>query len=302
MFEKQIITFKTINSVDIRADVFTPPGHSPSKQYSAVLYVHGGGMVIGDRSMMPDLELSALVSQNWVVISSDYRLVPESTFPEGLEDVLDAYHWMQTEGKERYGINENEIAILGSSAGARLALISGYMTKIPPCCLISLYGQTDFALNDQSWICLRSQTVSKDVAFSAVHKHGIRTGTAPDSPLTALFGSYLAWAVQNNELLKAYFPDEHDSKKVLDKFSPCLNVHSSYPPTLVIHGRDDTLTPVIHAEIMYQALIKQQIPAKLVIVEGADHAFDLSWEHTEPKRLEDFTSKTLIPFLKTYLS
>ncbi|KAG2172808.1 hypothetical protein INT43_000155 [Umbelopsis isabellina] len=268
MLEKQIITFKTVDNVDILADVFTPPGHSPSKQYSAVLYLHGGGMVLGDRSMMPELEISALVSQNWVVVSSDYRLVPESTFSQGFEDVLGAFHWMQTEGKQQYGINENEIAIMGSSAGARLALIAGYMTKTPPCCLISLYGQTDFALNDQSWMCLRSQKVSKDVAFSAVHKYGIRTGTAPDSPLTASFGAYLAWAVQNNELLKAYFGDEHGCKKVLDEYSPCLNVHSSYPPTLVVHGRDDTLTPVIHAEIMFKALIKQQISAKFVMVEG----------------------------------
>lgn len=268
MLEKQTITFKTIDNVDILADVFTPPGHSPSKQYSAVLYAHGGGMVIGDRSMMPEFEISAMISQDWVVVSCDYRLVPESTFPQGLEDVLDAFRWMQTEGKQRYGINDNEIAIIGSSAGARLALIAGYKTRIPPCCIISLYGQTDFALNDQSWMCLRSQKVSKDVAFSAVHKYGIRTGIAPESPLTASFGAYLAWAVQNNELLKAYFRDEFDCKKVLDEYSPCLNVHSSFPPTLVVHGRDDTLTPVIHAEIIYQALVKQQIPATLVIVEG----------------------------------
>jgi acetyl esterase/lipase len=268
MVEKQTVVFKTINDVDILADVFLPPGHLRSKQCSAVLYLHGGGMVMGDRNMVPEMEIAAFVSQGWVVVSSDYRLVPESTFPQGVEDALDAYLWMQTEGKKRYGIKENQIAIMGSSAGARLALVAGYMTKTPPCCLISLYGQTDFALNNQSWMSLRSKKVSKDEAFSAVHKHGIRTGTDPFTPLSASIGSYLAWAVQNDELLKAYFGDDHDSKKVLEKYSPCLNVHSSYPPTLVVHGRDDTLTPLVHAEVMHQALIKHDIPTKLVIVEG----------------------------------
>jgi acetyl esterase/lipase len=266
MLAKKTVVFKTVDSIQLQADVYLPCDHSPEIHYPAILYLHGGGMVVGDRGMLPEMEARGFIEQGWIVISSDYRLVPETKYPEAFQDVLDAYEWMRTQGKTQFGINDSKIAIVGSSAGARLALLAGYMTKELPCCLISLYGQTDFRLNNQSWLRLRSTKVPTEMAFSAVYKHGIRTSTAPDSPIYPAFEAYLAWAIQNDELLKAYFGES--STNILEWYSPCLNVHRSFPPTLLVHGKEDMLTPLIHAEVMYQALKEQNIKTDMLAIDG----------------------------------
>ncbi|KAH8547665.1 Alpha/Beta hydrolase protein [Umbelopsis sp. PMI_123] len=299
MFPKQTIVFKTVDSVDMHANVYLPEHHSPERQYSAILYLHGGGMVIGNRDMIPKMQVDSFVQKDWIVVSADYRLIPETKFQDACQDVFDAYQWMRTVGKDLYGIDKDNIAIIGSSAGARLALLAGYMVNEPPKCLVSLYGQCNFDLNSVSWMSLRNIEVTQEQAFSAVYKHGIRTATTADSPDHEGYLNYLTWIVQKDKLQEAYFGENYD-ESLLQKYSPSMNVHNSYPPTFVIHGKKDTLTPFIHAETMYEALKKMDVKSELLLVEGEDHAFDVQWEVTDPKRLQDFTDSTLIPFIAQY--
>lgn len=259
MLAKENIVFKTVDSVGIHADVYLPESHSLVNQYSAILYLHGGGMVVGDRGMLPETESRGFLEKGWIVVSADYRLIPETKYPEACQDAFDAYTWMRTEGKSQYGIDENRIAIVGSSAGARIALLAGHKVKNLPCCIVSLYGQTDFRLNDQSWLSLRSIKVPEEYAFSAVYKHGIRTSTPPNSALFQPCMAYLAWAVQKNELLKAYFGEDYDQANLLKDYSPVQNAHSQYPPTLLVHGKSDNLTPIIHSQNMYEALKNENV-------------------------------------------
>lgn len=268
MLTKETVVFKTIDNVDIHADVYLPKSHTLKNQYAAILYLHGGGMVVGNRTMMPEMETAGFLEQGWIVVSSDYRLIPETKYPEACQDAFDAYDWMRTEGSARYGINENKIAIIGSSAGARLALLAGYKMKRLPCCILSLYAQTDFRLNGESWQRLRSPKVSEEDAFSAVYKHGIRTSTSPESELYHACLSYLAWAAQNDEILRAYFGEHYQRGSILEQYSPCLNVHSQFPPTLIVHGTEDSLTPYIHASIMHQALTDKQVKCDIVPIPG----------------------------------
>ena len=84
----------------------------------AVLWIHGGGYLIGsaedDRARRMANELDC------TVVSVDYRLAPEHPFPAGLNDCLAAYDWL-IDAASLLNVDVSKIAIGGASAGAGLA-------------------------------------------------------------------------------------------------------------------------------------------------------------------------------------
>ncbi|MEO8693703.1 MAG: alpha/beta hydrolase [Acidimicrobiales bacterium] len=101
----------------IGARVYRPQGESP---LPAVVYLHGGGWVVGDLDTH-DATTSALAARSGcVVVSVDYRLAPEFPFPEGLEDCYDALRFVAEHGEE-LGVDPKRIAVAGDSAGGNLA-------------------------------------------------------------------------------------------------------------------------------------------------------------------------------------
>ena len=101
----------------IGARAYRPQGASP---LPAVVYLHGGGWVVGDLDTH-DATTSALAARSGcVVVSIDYRLAPEFPFPAGLEDCYDALAFVAEHGDE-LGIDPKRVAVAGDSAGANLA-------------------------------------------------------------------------------------------------------------------------------------------------------------------------------------
>jgi acetyl esterase/lipase len=106
---------KTSNGLKLR--VFTPAG---SNGKAALLYIHGGGMIIGSAKMDDGL-LAGLASElGIVIVSPEYRLAPEHPFPAAIDDCNEAWHWMLANA-ETLAIDTKRIAIGGESAGGGLA-------------------------------------------------------------------------------------------------------------------------------------------------------------------------------------
>jgi acetyl esterase/lipase len=86
----------------------------------AVLWMHGGGYVIGS----PEVEAmgSSRLARDLgvVVVSPDYRLAPEHPFPAALDDCMTTLVWMRANAEE-LGIDPDRIAVVGASAGGGLA-------------------------------------------------------------------------------------------------------------------------------------------------------------------------------------
>jgi acetyl esterase/lipase len=68
-------------------------------------------------------------------------------------------------------------------------------------------------------------------------------------------------------------PDELPETYAL--FSPLTHVHPGCPPTLLIQGEDDLITPLGATRDLYNKLIRAGVPALLVVFPQTDHAFDL---------------------------
>lgn len=86
----------------------------------AVVYLHGGGFVLGTVDGADELCRAIAAGSGWTVVSLDYRLAPENPYPAALEDCLDAYAWLARTAPE-LGIDPERIAVGGDSAGGNLA-------------------------------------------------------------------------------------------------------------------------------------------------------------------------------------
>jgi acetyl esterase/lipase len=100
-----------------RIHLFSPAGQSTG---AALLWIHGGGMVIGAAAQDHRRNVALAEELGIAVASIDYRLAPEHPFPQPLEDCHRAWKWLQAEAP-RYGIDAERIAIGGQSAGGGLA-------------------------------------------------------------------------------------------------------------------------------------------------------------------------------------
>jgi acetyl esterase len=95
--------------------------YRPTGNYTpaAIYDVHGGGFTVGDLEMNHRTNVTLARELGVVVVAVDYRLAPESPFPEPLEDVYAGLVWTASHGDE-LGIDAGRIVIHGSSAGGGL--------------------------------------------------------------------------------------------------------------------------------------------------------------------------------------
>ena len=74
--------------------VYRPPG----RVERAILWLHGGGWVLGDLESADSACRSLCLDTSAMVVSVDYRLAPENPFPAGLEDCFEALRWLEQAG------------------------------------------------------------------------------------------------------------------------------------------------------------------------------------------------------------
>ncbi len=106
-----------IDSVDvdgIPAEWLAAPGVDVDR---VLLYLHGGGYVIGSIATHRGLTAALSSAANCRVLALDYRLAPEHPYPAAVEDATRAYRWLL-----KQGVKANKIAISGDSAGGGLTL------------------------------------------------------------------------------------------------------------------------------------------------------------------------------------
>jgi monoterpene epsilon-lactone hydrolase len=95
--------------------------HSPAETSSGVvLYLHGGGFVLGGANTHRTLVSHLAQQLHMAVVAIDYRRAPEHPFPAARDDALRAYQALLNDGH-----SPHQIVIAGDSAGGNLSLITG---------------------------------------------------------------------------------------------------------------------------------------------------------------------------------
>ena len=104
---------------DLKCNVYMPPQQGSARP--AVLLIHGGGWVSGDRSQLHGYGI-LLGRIGYVCVTTEYRLAGEAKWPAQLHDVKAALRWMRANA-DRLGIDQDKISVEGNSAGAHLSLM-----------------------------------------------------------------------------------------------------------------------------------------------------------------------------------
>ncbi len=137
---KQTHVYKKAGGLEIKADVYRSPSDSPRP---VVVWIHGGALIMGHREGIDRRLKDFLLAAGYTLVSIDYRLAPETQLPQIIEDVEDAFRWIQTKGPELFQADVKKIAVAGGSAGGYLTLTAGFRAKPRPAALVSLWGYGD---------------------------------------------------------------------------------------------------------------------------------------------------------------
>lgn len=107
-----------------------------------LVYLHGGGWVIGDLESHDAVCRSLANGSGQAVLSVDYRLAPEHPFPAALEDAVVATRWAHANAAS-LGCRADRLAIGGDSAGGNLAAVVAQLGPVPLVYQLLIYPVTD---------------------------------------------------------------------------------------------------------------------------------------------------------------
>jgi len=231
--------------LDVYRSRLAPPEKAP-----VMVYIHGGGWVIGDKREQGKPMMYELVARGWVCVAINYRLSPKATWPDHIVDAKRAVAWVK-EHIEEFGGDPAFVAVSGGSAGGHLCALLALSEGDPA-------FQPGFEAADTS--------VQACVPFYGVMD---LTGSPEGS---ARFGPGLLELLEKR-VMKA---KESEHPEVFRDASPTYRVHSGAPPFFVLHGVNDTLVPVETARTFVERLraVSPQ-PVAYAELPLAQHAFDV---------------------------
>ena len=206
-----------------------------------VLHLHGGGYVGAMRKHYKQMAgLYSEVGGGATVVTVDYRVAPEHTFPAALEDALAAYEWILDQG-----YSHDQIIIAGDSAGGGLAMALVHTLKASwrklPAGIVAMSPWTDVTCSGSSY---------KD-----------------NYEIDPVFGNERAELVFEN-------PYVGDADPRDPRISPLFGDFYGFPPMLIQVGTDEMLLSdsISVAEKAKSAGVK----VRLSVYNGMFHVFQMA--------------------------
>jgi len=111
---------------DVRVSIIKPRG--AEAQLPVVLYMHGGGWILGSVLSHGRLAAELAVAADAAVAFIDYALAPEARYPVQIEQCYAVARWVTEQG-ESHGLDPSRIAVAGDSAGGNMATVLCMMAK-----------------------------------------------------------------------------------------------------------------------------------------------------------------------------
>ncbi|MGW2014598.1 alpha/beta hydrolase fold domain-containing protein [Streptomyces sp. NPDC001927] len=242
-------------------DVHVPASEGP---VPAVVWIHGGGWLEGDRRYPPptvpvELLHGTVLGAGLALVSIDYRHGLEAPFPAQLHDTKAAIRYVRQFAAE-LGIDGDRIAVMGESAGGHLAALAGLARPGATQDTAALEGGVGVRDQDSAVQAVVAWYPATDIGPLLGHPLPMPPtpdGCAYPNPFDALLGGT---PEQRPGLARAASPVTYAGG-------------TTPPPFLLVHGTADQLLPYSQSEVLAEALREAGGDVTLRPVENADHIF-----------------------------
>jgi acetyl esterase/lipase len=220
--------------------------HAPavrSGPLPGIVAIHGGGYVIGDRTMYDGLFDRWCLDPGMVAVSVGYRLAPETPYPGPLEDCYQALVWTAARADE-LGIDPTCLGIYGASAGGGLAAALALLARDR--------GEVDVAFQFLQYPMIDDRQITPSSRLDGLHVWSRHSNT---------FG----W--------RSYLGDRYGVDVPAYAAAARAEDLSGLPPAYVCVGSLDGFRD---EDIDYaQRLLQAGVPTELHVLPGAPHGFEL---------------------------
>ncbi len=147
-------------------DVYYPKGTTPDEKLPVIIDIHGGGWMYATKDLN-EYYCRALADRGFVVFNMSYRLVPDVTVDEQLQDVAYALKWIN-ENMSSYPCDTENIMLTGDSAGGMLSVYSEVLLQSPE--LREVFGVVDAGIDIDALVLTSPVAYMKDGAISVYTK------------------------------------------------------------------------------------------------------------------------------------
>ena len=235
------VQVRPVNAGGVPALSVSPAHDEPP----AVLFLHGGGFVLGSAFGYRPLAGALAAASGSGVLVADYRLAPEHPFPAALDDARAAYLWLLERGTDPAGL-----VVAGESVGAGLALALLLRLRDEG---VPLPGGAALLcpIVDLSLSAFRGETATEADAGDPDHRALVEIG---------------------RRLVDAYLAGHPDRDPLA---SPLRGDLSGLPPLLVQAATGDPFLD--DAEALHTRARERALPSELQRYPTDAHAFQLFW-------------------------
>ncbi|MGE3314972.1 MAG: alpha/beta hydrolase [Planctomycetaceae bacterium] len=290
---KSTHTFKSVGPLAIQADVFRADDDITRP---VLFWIHGGALIGGNRAQVSRQVKDAFLNAGYVVVSIDYRLAPETKLPEIIADLRDAYNWLHEKGPTLFHADTRKVAVAGGSAGGYLTLMTGFAVQPRPAALVSLWGYGDLVgdwYSKPSEFYRKQPLVSKDDAWKEMSGSPIADGSINGKQR----GKFYLYCRQQGlwpKEVSGFDPKTED--RSFDPYSPVRNISKDYPPTMLIHGTNDTDVPYEQSVMMHKEFTKHGVVHEFITIPNAGHGI----RDGDPKVVASAYA-AIVPFVDKYV-
>lgn len=216
----------------------------PRAQRPALLWIHGGGYVLGVPEQDKASYRQLLAAGDCVIVAPDYRLGSDAPYPAALHDCYDALLWMRDHAAE-LGVRDDQLAVAGMSAGGGL------------CAALTLYAR------DQREVQVAFQLPLYPMIDDRMLNESARDN---DAPVWNSIANRVAWQVYLGEL---YGRDDVPAYAAAARATD----YRGLPPTCTFVG---DLEPFRDETLLYVEQLKAaSVPVAFELFHGAYHGFDV---------------------------
>jgi len=227
-------------------DVFKPK----TSNHAAVIFLCSGGWMSSHSMVSPELA-KPFTDQGFTMFEVMHGSQPRYKVPDIVGELQHAIRFIRANAAT-YGIDKNEIGVMGGSSGGHLSLMLAAMGDD---------GQADA----KDPVDQESSRVNAVVAFfppTDMLNWGKPGQYANKIPQLAIFLPALSVAADT--------PDDK-AQQIGQTWSPIYHISPMFPPTLLLHGDADQLVPLQQSQELDGVFTKDGVEHKLIIMKGIGH-------------------------------